>query len=49
MEIEIYKKFGVAILTTNDWCVYENQALATLPSASYNNNLNPHDFAPYTK
>ena len=29
MEIEIYKKFGVAILTTNDWCVYENQALAT--------------------
>ncbi len=47
MEIEIYKKFGVAILTTNDWCVYENQALATLPSASYNNNLNPHDFAPY--
>lgn len=49
MEIEIYKKFGVAILTTNDWCVYENQALATLPSASYNDNLNPHDFAPYTK
>lgn len=49
MEIEIYKKFGVAILTTNDWCVYENQALATLPSASYENNLNPHDFAPYTK
>lgn len=49
MEIEIYKKFGVAILTTNDWCVYENKALATLPSASYENNLNPHDFAPYTK
>lgn len=49
MEIEIYKKFGVAIFTTNDWCVYENQALATLPSASYENNLNPHDFAPYTK
>ena len=49
MEIEIYKKFGVAILTTNDWCVYENKALATRPSASYENNLNPHDFAPYTK
>lgn len=49
MEIEIYKKFGVAILTTNDWCVYENKALAVLPSASYENNLNPHDFAPYTK
>lgn len=49
MEIEIYKKFGVAILTTNDWCVYENKALATLPSASYENNLKPHDFAPYTK
>lgn len=27
MEIEIYKKFGVAILTTNDWCVYDNMAL----------------------
>jgi hypothetical protein len=49
MEIEIYKKFGVAILTTNDWCVYENQALATLPHASYETNLNPHDFGPYKK
>jgi hypothetical protein len=49
MEIEIYKKFGVAILTTNDWCVYENQALATLPHANYETNLNPHDFGPYTK
>ena len=49
MEIEIYKKFGVAILTTNDWCVYENQALAVLPHADYNTNLNPHDFGPYTK
>jgi hypothetical protein len=49
MEIEIYKKFGVAILTTNDWCVYENQALATLPHASYETNLNQHDFGPYTK
>lgn len=49
MEIEIYKKFGVAILTTNDWCVYENKALAVLPSASYETNLNPHDFGPYTK
>ena len=29
MEIEIYKKFGVAILTTNDWCVYKNTALTT--------------------
>lgn len=49
MEIEIYKKFGVAILTTNDWCVYENQALAVLPHADYNTNLNPHDFGPYKK
>lgn len=29
MEIEIYKKFGVAILTTNDWCVYKNTSLTT--------------------
>ena len=49
MEIEIYKKFGVAILTTNDWCVYNNTALASLPYASYNNNLNPHDFGPYSR
>ena len=49
MEIEIYKKFGVAILTTNDWCVYENQALAVLPHADYNTNLNPHDFGPYAR
>ena len=50
MEIEIYKKFGVAILTTNDWCVYENQALASLPSVDYGTSpLNPHDFGPYSK
>ena len=50
MEIEIYKKFGVAILTTNDWCVYENQALASLPSVNYGTSpLNPHDFGPYSK
>ena len=30
MEIEIYKKFGVAILTTNDWCVYKNTSLTGL-------------------
>ena len=28
-ELEIYKKFGVAILTTNNWCVYENLELKT--------------------
>jgi len=50
MEIEIYKKFGVAILTTNDWCVYENKALASLPSVNYGtSSLNPHDFGPYSK
>lgn len=50
MEIEIYKKFGVAILTTNDWCVYENQALASLPSVNYGTSpLNPHDFGPYSR
>lgn len=50
MEIEIYKKFGVAILTTNDWCVYENKALASLPSVNYGTSpLNPHDFGPYSK
>ena len=49
MEIEIYKKFGVAILTTNDWCVYENQALAVLPHVDYNTSPNPHDFGPYTR
>lgn len=26
-EIEVYKKIGVAILSTNNWCVYENQSL----------------------
>ena len=29
MEIEVYKKFGVAILTTNDWCVARNLELET--------------------
>lgn len=44
MEIEIYKKFGVAILTTNDWCVYENKALASLPSIDpLADNQNPHN------
>lgn len=28
-ELEVYKKFGVAILTTNDWCVYRNLELET--------------------
>ena len=27
MEIEIYKKFGIAVLTTNNWCVFENTSL----------------------
>ena len=44
MEIEIYKKFGVAILTTNDWCVYENQALAALPYVDpMADSQNPHN------
>lgn len=29
MEIEAYRKFGVAILTTNNWCAYRNLALET--------------------
>ena len=29
MEIEVYKKFGVAILSTNDWCVARNLELET--------------------
>lgn len=29
MEIEIYKKFGIAILSTNDWCAYRNLELET--------------------
>lgn len=29
MEIEVYKKFGVAILTTNNWCAYRNLELET--------------------
>lgn len=28
-ELEVYKKFGVAILSTNDWCVYRNLELET--------------------
>lgn len=45
MEIEIYKKFGVAILTTNDWCVYQNTSLASIypyadPTATTGN---PHN------
>ena len=44
MEIEIYKKFGVAILTTNDWCVYVNTALTTqYPYASPDRSGNPHN------
>lgn len=35
MEIEIYKKFGIAILSTNDWCAYRNlelEAVGSVPS-----------------
>lgn len=28
-EVEVYKKLGVAILTTNNWCVYRNRELET--------------------
>lgn len=28
IEIQAYKKFGVAILTNHNWCIYENSALA---------------------
>lgn len=28
MEIEAYTRFGVAILTNHNWCIYENQDLA---------------------
>lgn len=34
MEIEIYKKFGIAILSTNDWCAYRNLELETTDYAS---------------
>lgn len=34
MEIEIYKKFGIAILSTNDWCAYRNLELETNDYAS---------------
>jgi len=44
MEIEIYKKFGVAILTTNDWCVYKNTSLTTqYPYANPDRSGNPHN------
>ena len=44
MEIEIYKKFGVAILTTNDWCVYKNTALTNqYPYVSPDRSGNPHN------
>lgn len=48
MEIEVYKKFGVAILSTNDWCVYRNLELETPQYATVdylNGNRNPHNFA----
>lgn len=28
-EVEVYKKIGVAILSTNDWCTYRNMELET--------------------
>lgn len=29
MELQVYKKFGVAILTHHNWCIYENTSLST--------------------
>lgn len=45
MEIEVYKKFGIAVLTTNNWCVYVNQSLtAQYPYADPTaDRLNPHN------
>ena len=48
MELEVYKNFGVAILSTNDWCVYRNLELETAayPTVDYiNDRRNPHNFA----
>lgn len=48
MEIEVYKKFGVAILSTNDWCAYRNLELETAQYATIDylgTNRNPHNFA----
>lgn len=39
IELEVYKRFGVAILTTNNWCVYENLSLASKPCIIDVNNL----------
>lgn len=48
MEIEVYKKFGIAILSTNDWCAYRNLELETAQYATIdylNGSGNPHNFA----
>lgn len=48
MEIEVYKKFGVAILSTNSWCAYRNLELETAQYATYDylvTKNNPHNFA----
>lgn len=48
MELEVYKKFGIAILSTNDWCVYRNTELETAQYATIdyvNGNRNPRNFA----
>lgn len=47
MELEVYKRFGVAILTTNNWCAYRNLELETAayPTVNYMRaNNNPHNF-----
>lgn len=47
MELEIYKRFGIAILTTNNWCAYRNTALETAQYACVDylsNKVNPHNF-----
>lgn len=47
MEIEVYKKFGVAILTTNSWCAYRNLELETAQYSTYDYlsaRKNPHNF-----
>ena len=46
IELEVYKRFGVAILTTNNWCVYQNTALSSNPSiievTAFGFNNHPH-------
>jgi hypothetical protein len=48
MELEVYKRFGIAILTTNNWCCYQNTALTGPKYQTLNyftGKKNPHNFA----